>query len=80
MFRFGRITADQGGIRVKRRLIIDNDVRNLKILEFQTLRPDGKISTNKKARRLSYELRFPDDDICQNILELVDFAIPVSEV
>jgi hypothetical protein len=80
MFRFGRITADQGGIRVKRRLIIDNDVRNLKILEFQTLRPDGKISTNKKARRLSYELRFPDDDSCQNILELVDFAIPVSEV
>src|SRR5215471_10372106 len=77
-FRFGRVMADQQSIRVKRRLI-DNDVRNIETLEFRQVRPDGKISTNRKARRLSYELRFSDDDFCQNILELVDFSIPVSQ-
>ena len=78
-FRYGRIVVDSQPIRVKRRLIRD-DVRNPGILEFQDTRPDGKISTNKKARRLSYELRFVDADVSQNILELIDTAIPVSEL
>ena len=79
-FQFGRVVADSTNIRVKRRLIRD-DILNPRVVDFQTLRADGKVSTNKKARRMSYELRFSDADECQNILELVDYCVPgISEV
>ncbi len=77
-FRWGRVTADQTGIRVKRRLIKD-DPTAPSIMEFEETPTGGKISTNRKARRLSYELRFQDADVSQNILELTDMYIPVSQ-
>ena len=77
-FRFGRVTADQAGIRIKRRLI-KNDVTNPDVIEFVETSTGGKISTNRKAKRLSYELRFQDADVSQNILDLQDNYVPVAE-
>ncbi len=76
-FRYGRVTADQDGIRVKRRLIRDKATEPI-TMEFVDTPPGGKISTNRKARRMSYELRFRDEDVSQNILELSDLNIPVA--
>jgi len=78
-FRWGRLVADAPGMKVKRRLI-DDDVRSLQVMPTEDVRADGKISTNKKARRLSYELQFTSQDVCQNVLELTDAYIPVSEI
>lgn len=77
-FRWFRVTADQQGIRVKRRLIT-NDIRNPSVIEFVDLPIGGKLGTNKKARRISYELRFRDEDVSQNILELLDVNVAVAE-
>lgn len=77
-FRWGRVTADQAGIRVKRYLY-QEDITAPAPIEFVDLTIGGKISTNKKGRRLSYELRFRDEDTPQNILELIDMSIPLAE-
>lgn len=77
-FRWGRVTADQNGIRIKRRLYKDS-ITQPEVMEFEDTPPGGKISTNRKGRRLSYELRFRDEDVSQNILELLDVSIPLAE-
>lgn len=75
-FRWGRVTADQP-IRVKRYLEQDN-VTTPTPIEFVDVPIQGKVTTNKKGRRLSYELRFQDLDTPQNILEFTDVSIPVA--
>ncbi len=76
-FRWCRIVADQPGIRVKRYLYQDI-VTQPEPIEFVDTFLGGKLSTNRKGRRLSYELRFRDEDTPQNILEVTDASIPVS--
>ena len=76
--RWGRVTTDSNGIRVKTRLI-RNDPTKPEIVEFRPLNLDGKFSTNKKARFWSHEYRFDDLDVAQNILQVVDVAIPIAE-
>lgn len=76
-FTSARLVSDQTGFRVKRRLIRE-DVRNPEFIEFEAVRNDGKISTQRKGRRLSFEFRFPDEDTACNVLEFSSMHIPVS--
>ncbi len=77
-FRWGRVAADNSGIRVKRYLY-KNQIASPEPIEFVDAGAEGKVITNRKGRRMAYELRFADSDTSQNILELVDVYIPVAE-
>lgn len=78
MFRYGRLTADNSGFKVKRYIVQDNP-RFPEIIEFESVAEGGKISTNRKGRLLSYEIRFPDEDVACAALELYNSYIVTAE-
>lgn len=79
--RYARFITDNQGFRVKRYLIddINSKITAPEIMDFEPLADDGVIVTNKKAKRESYEIRFPDDDVDCSVLEMTHSFIPASE-
>ena len=76
--RWTRVTSDNGGIRVKTEIFRD-EITNPEIIEFQELPTGGKLSINRKARMWTHEIRFRDEDVSQNILQVVNESIPVAQ-
>jgi hypothetical protein len=80
MMRSAQLLTDQTGFRVKCRLV-DHDrmtVRKPGIVEFRK-HDNALLSVNRKARLISYEIQFPEDDCEANILELSSSHFPIAE-
>lgn len=80
MFRWGQLVTDQTGFRVML-LLVDHErstFRNREIVDFKQHNMPH-IPVNRKARLLQYYIRWPDEDVPANLLELTNAYIPISE-
>ncbi|KKK73342.1 hypothetical protein LCGC14_2894790, partial [marine sediment metagenome] len=78
MFRFARLVVDQGGFGILAR-VVDDKGKTLRDPEFVQLSLEGdKATVNRKGRRISFELQFPNADVSSAVLELSSSYIPLG--
>jgi hypothetical protein len=78
--RWARLTADQGGFSLTAYLVDDEGrtFRDPEVLNLGVIQTGYPKGINRKARRVSYEIRFPTQDVSANVLALERAAIPVG--
>jgi hypothetical protein len=79
VIRYAKLVTDQLGFQMQAYLVDDekHTFRDPDIMPFQSIR--GKMAINRKTRRASLEIRFPDADTAANVQELEMGIIPTSK-
>jgi len=77
LFRFGKLETDQLGFSLQHYLV-DGNFRNPEIVPFSMLMGQH-FEINQKNRRLSTEIKFPEEDVAANVLGLSITHIKTSE-
>jgi len=78
--RWARVTADQGGFSLTAYLVDDETrtFRDPEVVNLGVIQGGTRKAMNRKTRRVSYEIRFPAQDVSANVLALERAAIPVG--
>jgi hypothetical protein len=78
--RWAKVTADQGGFTLTAHFVDDEGrtFRDPEVVNLGVIQTGFPKAVNRKTRRVSYEIRFPTQDVSANVLALERAAIPVG--
>ncbi len=83
MYRYGRLTTDQGGFNLIATIVNDETVK-LRDRNPPQLRPSlsvgGRFALNRRGRRVKMRIEFPLYDVDASVLELYLTAIALGEI